>query len=68
MKRVFTAGITQEGEWYVAQRLEVDVASQSQTEEEALVSLAEALTLAFSSHLGMRLPALRMAEIEVGGA
>jgi hypothetical protein len=34
-KRTFTASIMQEGDWYVAQRLEVDVASQRETEEEA---------------------------------
>jgi hypothetical protein len=35
MKQRFTASITQEGEWYVAQCLEVDVASQGATEDEA---------------------------------
>jgi predicted RNase H-like HicB family nuclease len=33
MKRRFSASITQEGEWYVAQCLEVDVVSQGATEE-----------------------------------
>ena len=35
MGRTFSAGITQEGEWNVAQCLEVDVASQGETEKEA---------------------------------
>jgi predicted RNase H-like HicB family nuclease len=47
MKRRFTASITQEGDWYVAQCLEVDVASQGETEEKALINLREAITLHF---------------------
>jgi predicted RNase H-like HicB family nuclease len=68
MKRTFAASVTQEGEWYVAQCLEVDVASQGETEEEALANLGEALTLALSSPDAMSFPELRMVEIEVGGA
>ena len=47
MKREFTASVTQEGAWYVAQALEVDVASQGESVEEALENLREALTLYF---------------------
>lgn len=47
MKRHFTASIWREGEWYIAQCLEVDVASQSETEDEALANLREALQLYF---------------------
>ena len=36
MKRNFNATVWQEGEWFVAQCLEVDVASQGTTEEQAL--------------------------------
>lgn len=39
MKCTLTASINQEGEWYVAQCLEVDVASQGVTEEEALTNI-----------------------------
>jgi predicted RNase H-like HicB family nuclease len=42
-----TAAVTKEGTWYVAQCLEVDVASQGETVEEALANLREALTLHF---------------------
>ncbi|MDP3063074.1 MAG: type II toxin-antitoxin system HicB family antitoxin, partial [Chloroflexota bacterium] len=35
MRRSFTASVWQEGDWYVAQCLEVDVASQGASEEEA---------------------------------
>jgi predicted RNase H-like HicB family nuclease len=45
MKRPFAATVWKEGNWYVAQCLELDVASQGETEEEALESLREALDL-----------------------
>jgi len=47
MKRLFTASVWREGDWYVSQCLEVDVASQGETEEEALGNLKEALELHF---------------------
>ena len=47
MKQKFTASIWKEGDWYVAQCREVDVASQGETEEEALANLREALELHF---------------------
>ena len=59
MKRTFTASITQEGDWYVAQCLDVDVASQGETEEEALDNLGEALALHFTPHVASALPDLR---------
>ncbi|MGH3442839.1 MAG: type II toxin-antitoxin system HicB family antitoxin [Nitriliruptorales bacterium] len=42
-----TAAITREGDWFVAQCLEVDVASQGATFEEARENLVEALALYF---------------------
>jgi predicted RNase H-like HicB family nuclease len=42
-----TASVTREGPWYVAQCLEVDVASQGETLESALANLREALELRF---------------------
>jgi len=42
-----TAAIVHEGSWYVARCLEVEVASQGHTVEEALASLKEALELYF---------------------
>jgi predicted RNase H-like HicB family nuclease len=41
----FTAAVHQEEDWYVAQCLEVDVASQGLTIPEALSNLAEAVEL-----------------------
>ena len=45
MKRPFAATVWREGKWYVSQCLEVDVASQGETEEEALANLKEATGL-----------------------
>jgi len=68
MKRTFTASITQEGDWYVVQCLEVDVASQGETEEEALVNLGEALALHFTLPVATAPPDLRPVEVEIGAA
>ena len=43
--RNFTAAVHQEEDWYVAQCLEVDVASQGRSIPEALSNLAEAVEL-----------------------
>jgi predicted RNase H-like HicB family nuclease len=43
----FTAAITEEEGWYVARCLEVEVASQGETFDEARANLAEALSLYF---------------------
>lgn len=40
-----TAAVRQEEDWYVAQCLEVDVASQGHSVEEALANLREAVSL-----------------------
>jgi len=43
----FTAAITREDGWYVARCLEVEVASQGKTVEEAQANLQEALELLY---------------------
>lgn len=43
----FTAAVTREPPWYVARCLEVEVASQGESVEEALANLKEALELYF---------------------
>ena len=48
MKQRFSASIWQEDEWYIAQCVQVDVASQGATEEEALDNLRDALELHFT--------------------
>ena len=68
MKRNFTVNVWQEGEWYIAQCLEADVASQGETEEEALVNLGEALALHFEEPRATVVPKVRQVEIEVGAS
>jgi len=68
MKRPFAATVWREGDWYVSQCLEVDVASQGQTEDEALTNLKEALELYFEAPQATRPPRVRMIEVEVGAA
>ncbi len=68
MKRVFNASVWREDALYVAQCLELDVASQGQTEEEALVNLREALELYFEPPSATHSPEHRTIEVEVGAA
>jgi len=68
MKRPFSATVWREGEWFVAQCLDLDIASQGSTEEEALVNLREALELHFEPPVATRPPAVRQIEVEVGAA
>ena len=68
MKRPFAATVWREGDWYVSQCLEVDVASQGETEEEALANLKEALELSFEEPRATRPPRVRTIEVEVGAA
>ncbi len=49
MTKNFRASLFRDGKWYVAQCLEVDVASQGKTEDEALANLREALALYFEA-------------------
>jgi predicted RNase H-like HicB family nuclease len=68
MKRPFAATVWREGKWYISQCLEVDVASQGETEEEALANLKEALELHFEPPQATRPPKVRTIEVEVGAA
>ncbi len=56
MKQKFTASIWQEDGWFVAQCIEVDVASQGKTEDEALENLRDALELHFTPPIAMFTP------------
>jgi predicted RNase H-like HicB family nuclease len=62
MKRPFAATVWREGKWYVAQCLEVDVASQGETEQEALANLKEALELHFEAPRATRPPMSRIVD------
>jgi len=68
VKRPFAATVWKEGNWYVSQCLEIDIASQGATEEEALENLREALELHFEPPLSTRPPKMRSIEVEVGAA
>ena len=68
MRQTFTASIWQEEEWFVAQCVEVDVASQGKTEDEALDNLRDALELHFTPPLATKTPRVRSLEIEVKAA
>jgi predicted RNase H-like HicB family nuclease len=68
MKRQFAATVWREGNWYVSQCLEVDVASQGESEEEALANLKEALELHFEPPQATRPSKVRTVEVEVGAA
>ncbi len=65
MKREFTASVTKEGVWYVAQALNADVASQGETVEDALSNLKEALALHFERPRPTVQPEIRRIEVEV---
>jgi predicted RNase H-like HicB family nuclease len=68
MKETFTAVVWQEGDWFVAQCREVDIASQGKTEEEALDNLREALELHFTPPVATITPQIRTVEIEISAA
>ena len=62
----FTAAITREDHWYVARCLQVEVASQGETLEDALTNLREALELYFEDEpLPANLQSPIIAPIEV---
>ena len=65
MKRAFTARITRESDLYVAQALEVDVASQGVSADDALANLREALELHFEPPVATDPPVMRTLEIEI---
>jgi predicted RNase H-like HicB family nuclease len=65
VRRTFGASVWQEGDWFVAQCMEVDVASQGETEEEALENLREALELHFTPPVATAAPQVFTVEVEV---
>ncbi|AXX16960.1 type II toxin-antitoxin system HicB family antitoxin [Leptospira borgpetersenii] len=68
MKKSFTASVWQEEKMYVAQCLEVDVASQGETEQEVLSNLQEALELHFENPVATLLPEIKKIQAEVSVA
>jgi predicted RNase H-like HicB family nuclease len=65
MKETFSAVVWKEGNWYVAQCREFEVASQGQTKEEALKNLAEAIELHLSPPVATIIPEVVYIEAEV---
>ena len=49
MKRTFTARVWPENGWFIAQAIEIDIASQGQSEREALANLREAIELYYEA-------------------
>jgi predicted RNase H-like HicB family nuclease len=68
MKRSFTASVSQEGDWYIAQCMQVDVASQGATEDEALENLRDALELHFTPPVATNTPRVRDIEVDIRAA
>ena len=68
MEQTFSASVWREEGVYVAQCLEVDVASQGTTEEEALENLREALELHFEPPHANVTPLVKTIKVEVGAA
>jgi predicted RNase H-like HicB family nuclease len=61
----FTATVSPEENWFVAQCLEIDVASQGRTVEEALKNLREALELHLEPPTATVLPELHKIGVQV---
>ena len=68
MKHEFSASVSTEGDWYIAQCLEVDVASQGATEAEALENLREALELHFDAPRANLTPRVKKVEADIDAA
>lgn len=64
--QTFTASILQEEELFIAQCLEIDIASQGKSEDEAIENLREALELYFEPPCPTVMPKLRKFEVSIG--
>jgi len=68
MMKKFKASVWQEDDLYVAQCLEIDVASQGRTEAEALKNLKEAIELHLESPTASHAPKILSVEVDVSAA
>lgn len=66
--RQFRASVWKEGDLYVAQCLDVDIASQGENEAAALESLKEAVELHFVPPVATLTPKVATFEAEIGAA
>ena len=62
----FRASVWQEGDLFVAQCLEIDLAGQGESEEGALAALAEVIQLNFMPPVATVLPKVSTLEVEAG--
>lgn len=65
MKKTLTASVWKEGKWFVAQCLEVDIASQGRTKKQALENLVEAIALHFEEPRATILPEVYKLQIQI---
>lgn len=65
MKKDLSFVIAFEDGWFVAQCLEIDVASQGETEDDAIENLRDALALHFTPPVATVLPNVRKIRLEV---
>jgi predicted RNase H-like HicB family nuclease len=65
VQQTFHASIWREGDWFVAQCIEIDVASQGESEEAALANLGEALRLHLAPPHPTVVPVLRPIAVNV---
>ncbi len=65
MRKIFSATVIREGKWYVAQCLEVDIASQGKTEVQAIKNLQEALELHFEDPKASQKPLIRQIKVKL---
>ena len=65
MKQTFTASVWREGDWYIAQCREFELASQGSNKEEALSNLAEAIEVHFEPPVATIVPEVITIEAEV---
>jgi predicted RNase H-like HicB family nuclease len=65
MKQTFTASVWREGDWYIAQCREFELASQGDSKEEALNNLAEAIEVHFEPPVATIVPEVITIEAEV---
>jgi predicted RNase H-like HicB family nuclease len=68
MTREFSAVVQREGDLFVAQCLDVDVASQGSSEEEALANLQEALELYVQSPQATTAPQVSKVRVDIDAA
>lgn len=68
MKQQFSASVWREGEWVIAQCIQVDIASQGATEDEALANLRDAIELHFTPPVASLIPQVRDIEVDIKAA